>query len=1777
MSSFGFSGTNAHVILEEAPQIERPAAEHERSLQLLTLSAKTPEALNELVHRYQQHLAGNQETASLGDICFTANAGRAHFNHRLSLTASTCEQASQKLSAIAAGEEVAGSWQSDAKDTHRTKIAFLFTGQGAQYKGMARELYTTQPVFKKALDRCADILSAHLDKPLIDILYSDSDSGELDETINTQPALFALEYSLAVLWKSWGIEPSVVMGHSVGEYVAACVAGVFSVEDGLKLIAARARLMHALPQDGAMVSVMADEHRVIKAIAPYKETVSIAAINGPMSVVISGAKDSIQAIVTELEGEGIKTKPLAVSHAFHSPLMAPMLTAFEEAANGIDYASPAMTLISNVSGQIANDEVTQPAYWVQHVREPVRFAKSMDVVAQQDCPILLELGPKPVLLGMGRQCIADDVHYWLPSLREGRSDWEQILESLGELYVQGVDIDWQGFDKDYGRRRVVLPTYPWQRKRFWIDGVEDKSPEKIKHEQDSVITPVMSYLQEGDSEKLSEILEKNNNFTQEEKNHLPHFIDGLVRQHKQHIIDESLKDSLYQVEWQLQPNLSIAEQQNLESEKQNCWLIFADQGGVGELLATELEEQGYTTVLIFVGDVYRQNGTNRYMLNPGCADDFVHVFHEIQSSEHRLTRVVHLWGLDSVPADQMKLALLEESQNTICVSAIYLMHALVNQKKAEEPKVWLVTRNAMFVENGNVPQSLAQAPLLGLGKVIALEHNELWGGMVDLAPETEVGEVQKLILEITKPQSEDQVALREKGKRYVSRLKKIENKNNNLVVLDQDATYLITGGLGSLGLQVADWMVSKGANHLALIGRRQASEQAQERIERIKSRGVNIRVLQANVSNETEMKNVIGEVRNQMPPLKGIIHAAGIIDDGVILKQTEERFKSVLSPKTLGAWNLHRLSLDHPIDFFVLFSSIASLFGSPGQGNYAAANSFLDALSQYRNSINLPCVSINWGLWGDMGMASKLDDIQQARMESHGVQGLSSDQGLLLLEKCIVNADLKNVAAFNVEWSKLTKQFVNIPSILKGFISEDSVSSVAKDNQESHKLDQLLVLQGAERDEFVLDYVRGKVASINKLNNNQIDSETNIIDLGMDSLMIMELVNSIKKDLQLMIYPKEVYERPVVSVLASYVCVESEQTHGHNNNNQKTEQVELKTNSLGKLVDIKPTLITQRLKKKDRLPGILFILSSPRSGSTLLRVMMAGNPALFSPPELHLLQFDTMGQWHAELNISHVEEGLQRTFMELKGINAQESKDLIANLVNKDVPVYEVYSLLQELSGPRLFVDKSPSYAMFPNILERAEEIFESAKYIHLIRHPYSVIDSFVRMRMNKLIGVEDEDPYAVAEQVWKQSNQRIIDFSQQLPSDRFYQVQYENLVKEPEKVMSALSDFIGVPFDENVLQPYQEKRMADGIHKNSLPIGDPNFHTHNKIDAELADAWKNIQLPGLLSRETRKLAGKFNYELALENKDDSTEEIASSTGKVIHEIFVTARGMEFCLCSWGNDKDPVVILLHGILEQGAVWENVALLLVEKGFHVIAPDLRGHGRSSHVAAGDSYNLVDFVADLEVIIDKITDEPVHLVGHSFGSVIAALYSAARPSKVKSLALVETILPSKNDDHDLVDKISSQLDYLLASTQHSILPDLKSAVSKLRQVTTALSDEFAIKLAKRITESYKTGLRWRWDPMLSTRATIGANNISMDRKSYLSMLRKIQAPVSLIFGDTSHFNKHGDRDELEQAIPGTKQIVISGGHHLPIDAFDDLGKILNEVYANVEKPQYTKEYG
>ena len=1729
VSSFGFSGTNVHIVLEEAPRKDRgqkisggekpPADLSDRPLHLLTMSAKTEEALNQLSERYEEYLQANPLLAP-GDIGYSANTGRTHFPHRIAVIGGSVEQLRENLSALRNRKDCGDGFR--GASSGQAKPAFLFTGQGSQYVGMGLELYKSHSLFHKTMNHCQEILRDYLEKPLLEVLYSVPDvegNSLLHETAYTQPALFAVGYALAELWKSWGIRPTAVLGHSAGEYTAACVAGVFSLEDGLKLIAERARLMGRLPGDGAMLAVLANETEMAKEIESYAGAVSIAAVNGPEAVVLSGKRTDVEALKTSLEARGIKTKRLNVSHAFHSPLMEPMLDDFRRIAEGIKYAAPKIRFISNVTGEFAAADVANAGYWVRHVREPVRFGDGMNALHRQGNEIFLEIGPNPVLLGMGRRCLPKDAGIWLPTLRPSL-DWKQILRSLGELYARGANVDWIAFDKEYARRHVALPTYPFQRQRHWfkasgsrVTAIKDKTREicpaarnpllgrrlasalkDVQYESQirtdspvflnghrlfgKVIVPAAAFLEialaagadlfkaeclvledvviqqalvldENESKTVQTILsagddgrdtfqiyslsvEEDNNepvwtlhaagtilsgdkeekpsridlqalqgryeektsavdyyqqFKQrgieygtdfqgiehlwrgegeafgriqlpktleESPDHIGRYhlhpvlldsgfqllltalpdetgqdaympvgvkrlvflrrpdvglwgliqrqpgesaanqtvtaslrlyndsgdtvvsLEGLsgLRTSRDALMKNAQKDlsrRLYEIAWEVNaPEISQKARDTKETPR--SWLIFADQGGLALTLSERLKEPGDRCTLVFPGEGYEKEGGN-YHVNPEDPSDFKRLFQHIDP----VTGIVHLWNM--IGRGQAS------SSNPAIPSTLHLIQAAARANLRQTPRLWLVSRGAQAVTSGDVSIRIEQSPLWGLGRVIASEYPDFHCVCVDVDPSKEPHDAENLLETLQNTDDEDQLAWRD-GVRYAARLKRyvpkpveetplnhpfqvttsdygiLENLTlrpmtrrvpapgeveievhaaglnfrdvlralgmfhttangpahpamehipfgiecagmisaagkdvtgfkagdnvmavlsigslgsfvnvrsefvtlkpanmtfeeaatiplafltayyglNHLakirtgdrvlihaaaggvgmaaiqiarragaevfataspgkwdalkalgvqhmansrsldfaeeimkasggrgmdVVLNSlnggfipksleicakdakfieigkigiwerqqvnnfrpdvsyfpfdlgdvaadnpglittlfeevkqclregtlqplrhtvfhvqdtigafrhmaqarhvgkvvisgvkpeiplnaqasgfhgfvpDGTYLISGGLGDLGIVVAEWMAGLGARHLVLTGRGQAKPHAMKIIGKLRGDGVEVVVINGDVSVEKDVGALFETIRNTLPKLKGIVHAAGILDDGMILEQSWERFVKVLSPKVDGAWNLHRFSLGASLDFFVMFSSVASLMGNPGQSSYAAANAFLDALAHYRRAEGLPASTINWGPWSQVGMAAQQD--RGNRLLAQGVKGLRPEECLPILEK-VLREGQAQTCVLDIDWQKYIQHVSHrgTSKLFSNIIGKDNREPRDASKKNRSELIQKLNDTMAERRRHVmLSYIQGMAKKVMGYDESQdVSADKPLMEQGFDSLMAVEMRNRLNKEISVSLPVTLLFDYPTLEKIAAFLLEE---------------------------------------------------------------------------------------------------------------------------------------------------------------------------------------------------------------------------------------------------------------------------------------------------------------------------------------------------------------------------------------------------------------------------------------------------------------------------------------------------------------------------------------------------------------------------------------------------------------------------------------------------------------
>ncbi len=1367
VNSLGIGGTNAHVILEEAPRRTDGGNELNRLGHVLTLSGKNEAALWQHVARYVEHL-GRHPALEAGDVCFTANAGRHHFDYRLAVSGRTTADLRHALAEKLRQHQEGGAPVVPVAGAE-PRVVFLFTGQGAQYAGMCRELFETHPTFRRTIERCQEILGGILDVPLLHVLYPERDGATngredlINQTAYTQPALFAVEYALAELWRSWGIEPAACLGHSVGQYVAACVAGVFSLEDGLALVAERARLMQALPERGAMAMVHAHRNEIATLLACSEGQVSVAAVNSPTNTVISGSQGALEEVLSRLDAAGIKWQRLATSHAFHSRVVEPMLDEFEKRAATVTLSPARVPVISNHDGLPAGDEIATPAFWRRHAREPVRFMDGIKHLERLGHSLFVELGPHPALLSLARETWTGPDAKWLPSCRRNRSDWDSLLASVSELHVLGCKIDWQGFDRDYRRQRVRLPTYAFQRRRCWLEApareasLEGTSQSESRRSAktsghpllgrrirsavtlyeselgvgapvwlndhrvfEAVITPAAATLEMVLAAATKHF--KTSAATIEDVAILhPLIIPSAGRCTVQLILDPgegetaafrilALDESSGEEEWTLHMSgkvsassrLPLGSSQNGHSRRQpsgavpghqwyeQCREWGADFGaaffsldwfqrsrdathssisipahladddgycfhpilldGALQTAVASLPEGGVHLPLSFdrleirstparrafctvhqreslgsattqvdvelvddrgallariVGLTLRRASRETIGDTPAKAADRYHVAWEsaeltpvatappetarrylvisdckaaAESVVERLRRHgafctvgLQTTSFEHSSADEFSLNLdrpddirklldavakggrldavlflslaagatdtdaAPDLAERDCVRLLNFVQAAAQLEVVNGPSFCVVTRGAQPVDNPAESVDPAKSALWGMANVISLEHSEWRTLLVDLGLSRWEQDLKFVVDEVlarssaSADENGERVAYRA-GRRHVARLvPSVTTPRDEQFTIRGDACYLITGGLGGVGLKLAQWLAEQGAGTIVLAGRRPSEESAEPELQKLGQSRARIIIEQLDVTDEGQVASLVARINSEIAPLRGLIHAAGLLDDAIIMRQRAEQFVRVLQPKTRGAWNLHVQTRHLALDFFLLCSSMASVTGSPGQSNYSAANAFLDGLAWYRRERGLPALSINWGQWDGVGLSAQGDARNRWQLEGFGK--LTVAQAISHLN-ALIRSTAVQVGVSTIEFSRLPGLFQRLP-LLRAFDRPK-----AEPEQGSQLFRDRLDAAPAGRRRALLDkFVQENVAAVLGVEARELtDRRAGFSSLGMDSLATLELRNRLQAGLRESLPAALAFHYPSVETLINFLA-----------------------------------------------------------------------------------------------------------------------------------------------------------------------------------------------------------------------------------------------------------------------------------------------------------------------------------------------------------------------------------------------------------------------------------------------------------------------------------------------------------------------------------------------------------------------------------------------------------------------------------------------------------------
>ena len=921
VTTLGIGGTNAHVVLEEAPR--RDASPHKKPYQLLTLSARTEDALERVHQDLAGYLAAHPEI-SLADASFTCNVGRRVFRHRRALVVENTREAVSAFANAEGKQSVSGVTAKVAPE-----FVFMFSGQGSQYVNMGRELYEYESAFREPLDLCAQHLLKPLGLDLRDLLYpSEAEEGnaadKLNQTWLTQPALFAIEYSLAKWWMWLGIQPSGMVGHSIGEYVAACLAGVFTLEDALSIAAFRGRLMYDLPA-GAMLAISLPA-------ASLKLTggLSIAAINGIEQCVISGPISEITALEGDLAKQSVACRRLVTSHAFHSAMLDPILRNFEERMRAIDYRAPHTRFLSNLTGTwIKPEEATDPTYWTRHLRQTVRFSDCLAELFHDPNQILIEVGPGNALTALTRQQGGPGARAFqsLPHPREADGGLRRALRTVGEIWTLGAEIDLAKLHTSETVRRVSLPTYPFEHERFWVE------PDRVQ----SAVAPNPTPASD---------------------------------------IQVSRDIRFYRRVWKPAPLARKAMTNN------GCWIVFNDSLGLGDQTVARLKAENQYVVVIEAGLNYSRITDTSYIVRPGERNDYELLIADIVKGGQLPNKILHLW---SVLPEGLSYP-LREIEGRSFFSPLFLAQALASQD-ISGVDIALVSNQMKQVSDEPV-RNPARAVLLGPARVIPLELPGITCRSidVDLGSEQNSSYATHIIAEMNSELNNNSVAFRY-GERFDETFEPIVFPSTlDDSRLETGGVYLITGGLGGIGLVVAEELAREFKARLVLVSRsaipaealwetslRDAALNDVDRFRigkliEIRSIGGGLLVLQGDVTNLKQMRLVVAQTTKRYGRIDGVFHAAGVLDDGPLMLKTIKSAGSVLDPKVRGTLVLEAALRDAPLRCFVLFSSISSIFPPPGQVDYAAANSFLDAFALSRKG---PVTVVNWGAWRDVGMAAR--------------------------------------------------------------------------------------------------------------------------------------------------------------------------------------------------------------------------------------------------------------------------------------------------------------------------------------------------------------------------------------------------------------------------------------------------------------------------------------------------------------------------------------------------------------------------------------------------------------------------------------------------------------------------------------------------------------------------------------------------------------------------------------------------------------------------------------
>jgi acyl transferase domain-containing protein/aryl carrier-like protein len=1336
VSAFGMSGTNAHVVVgaPEAAQegresfsdlviseLDRQSSEKDSRPcppELIVISGKTEEALLELAESFEQHLR-QEDRPSLSDIAYTTNCSRSHFEHRAAIVATTVTEAADAFRALARGGKSDSLLVGSGR--RAPKMAWQFTGQGSQYVGMARGLYESESVFRAAIDHCNDVVEKLVESfdndeaerlSLRDVLFEHSDA--INHTSWTQPCIFAVQMGLAKLLQSRSLMPDVVLGHSVGQYAAACVAGIMSWDNGLRLICERGRLIGELPPGGLMLAVFASRSQVEDVLREFSSVnVSVAAYNGT-HVAVSGKTDSVQQLEVLFTQKDITTKRLTTSHAFHSSLMDPALEPFREFAESIEFDVPKIPLVCNMSAEVLPaNAITDAAYWSAHIRSPVSFADSIDKLQELGCEIVLELGPQAVLTRMAAANWQGPPERLLSCLDRNSDNHQSLLKAIARLHVHGAKVDFAALYSARQRTSVLLPTYPFQRRRFWgpdkprtahsehhtahpLVGsrmrvfdhrpvarfesfVDRDSPSWLPDHQvmDNVVMPGAAFLEMAMSVgeenavrdamflqplqltqrtslqtvvnrmKLTDTSIEVHSHSAERDTWTTHFRGSLANasDRPQPVDLAALKASCpnsvdpaqfyqsiqelglsygpaFQVIRSIQTSESsvltkLATEQDLRGYRMPPPLL----DGALHSLAVKLLEDSDGDLFLPVGvelmvsfealpsEVWchatwtRQDGPVRFadltifdesgkvllsldglklqrinrtalrrMSGSGAerllyltgqqsyvlpssqvtGTNWLIVADDDDTTAESVTRELANRGntasrfsisgdagemlgaySDERPLHGIAWVLTDDTQAN-CTGLLQLIQTLQKAGVRElKCGITLMTRSVTHSLIGSQCNP-HQAKYQGFGRVLGAEIPGYRCRLVDLAKADDEA-CQSLGVDVLLSETrENELAVSGKSivvPRLVPASKRKQENSPLAFSFDRwtNESCLITGGLGSLGRLAASWLAKNGVKHVVLISRRTPDETVAESLQEIRDAGCEVVVCSADVTSDEEMSTLVNRFGNDWPAMGGVIHAAGVLDDGLIADQSWDRFERVIATKIRGAEILDELTAEMHLHFFILYSSVASVLGSRGQSNYATANAFLDGLAWKRKLSGRAGASINWGPW-TAGMAD--DERVRKQMALQGITPLSAEEAHQCIEYMLAN-DIVQATVLDVDWRRMQMGLgTESPPLLEGLVPARQKSQMG----DSAFVGKLKLLRGSAQKELLVKTVQELLQQILSTSDSP-ETDRPLIEMGLDSLMAVEFSTQLQMMLgeSFVIAPTMLFDHPTIDAISDHV------------------------------------------------------------------------------------------------------------------------------------------------------------------------------------------------------------------------------------------------------------------------------------------------------------------------------------------------------------------------------------------------------------------------------------------------------------------------------------------------------------------------------------------------------------------------------------------------------------------------------------------------------------------